>query len=421
MTNQPACELPASHRLREVAIVFTKLGFTAFGGPMAHLALMEDELVRRRKWCDRQTFLDLAAAVNFIPGPNSTELAIHLGYLRAGRLGLIVAGVCFITPAVLIILPIAYLYVKYQKLPQMQPILHTVSAVIIAIIATATIRLARTTLTGPLAWLLAGLTLLLAAMGNAGVWPVTNLFATVQMEIILLALSALIGIIATIRPQRLVMLGIPVTGDMLPKLIDNHWAHNEWTHMVVFFFKTGATLFGSGYVLASFLQTGLVEQYGWLTPRELSDAIAVGQFTPGPLLTTATFIGYLLGHNRFHSGDVGGVVNGVVGAVLATVAIFLPSFLLIAILAPVLQKMRQSRIARAALDAMNAAVVALIAVTLLRLSAVAFYMPDTAAADGFNVCVAGASIALMLWRGINATWLVGGAVLIGLIRVKMHV
>lgn len=396
-------------RLREVAIVFTKLGFTAFGGPMAHLALMENEIVTRRKWCSRQTFLDLTAAVNFIPGPNSTEMAIHLGYLRAGFFGLLAAGVCFVTPAVLIILPIAFVYVRYNTLPQVQPVLHSIAAAIVAIILVAAIRLARSTLNNAFSISIAVMTLLLWILGTTGVRPVAAVFHAVQPEIALLALAAIVGIVWKAKPQsgQLALFPLakvyPVT-DLLP--FDQHWVQ-----MGFFFLKVGATLFGSGYVLASFLQTGLVEQYGWISTRELNDAIAVGQFTPGPLLTTATFIGYVLGHRTFSGGDAGGVF----GACLATIAIFLPSFFFVLILAPVMDRLRKNPVARAALDAMNAAVVMLIGVTLLRLGADAF-VGVSGGVDVINVTIGAIGFGLMLVFDVNATWLVLGAIGIGSVR-----
>jgi chromate transporter len=417
MSDEETVSSPPSRRaaLIEIATVFTRLGFTAFGGPMAHVALMEDELVNRRKWCDRQHFLDMLGAVNFIPGPNSTELAIHLGYLRGGTAGLFIAGFCFITPAVLIILPIAFLYVRYHTLPGAAPILHTISATILAIIAVAATRLAINALRSVLTIVVAAITLTILLLSAAGVRPIAQAMKIVQPEIVLLAIAAGFGMLWSLKSfkQRRTLTSLallPLTEGLpapMQSLVDSNWVRMIW-----FFFKVGATLFGSGYVLASFLQTGLVEHLKWISPSELSDGIAVGQFTPGPLLTTATFFGYLLGYRNFGGGDSGGVA----GAILATGAIFLPSFLLILILAPILNRLRRSPIARGALDGMNAAVVVLIAATILRMSSTALTLPGPKA-DLVNIAIALASCALLLLFNLNATWLVLGAIAIGFLRV----
>ncbi len=417
----PAASKPRSRaaNLIEIAAVFIRLGFTAFGGPMAHLALMENELVTKRKWCGRQRFLDMATTVNFIPGPNSTELAIHMGFIRGGFPGLVLAGACFITPAVLIILPIAFLYVRYGSLPQVTPVLHTVAAAIVAIVASACLRLAKDAFKGPFPMAIGVITLALLVLGAMDARPVKQLFQAIQPEIFLLALAAILGIVwkAKTQGQRLTSIAIlPLGQTSLPSL--EGVFDSRWIEMIWFFVKVGATLFGSGYVLVSFLQTGLVEQYHWLSMRELNDAIAVGQFTPGPLLTTATFAGYVLGFSTFGYGDAGGVV----GAAVATMAIFAPSFIFVAVLAPVLERLRQSVIARGALDAMNAAVVVMIGFTIWRLAGEAF---STASADKvgivsvdwLNVAIAAAGLVLMLWKNVNATWLVAGAIAIGAIRI----
>ncbi len=370
-------------RLIELAKLFTKLGFTAFGGPAAHIAMMEDEVVVRRKWLDRTHFLDIVAAVNFVPGPNSTELAIHIGQIRAGFIGLLTSGVCFITPAVLIILAIAWAYVQYGTLPKVQSAMLGISAAVVAIVAAAMIRFGRTALRGMFSVIVAIASLALAI--------VLRRYSKLQPEIVVLALAALAGAIKNgwLRRTRLPMLSLN-----LAALAPIAW----------FFFKIGGTLFGSGYVLVSYLQSGLVVQRHWLTNQQLLDAVAVGQFTPGPLLTTATFIGYLLGNQHFN----GGVTGGIIGAVTATIAIFLPSFIFVAILGPMLQRIRHNRYARGALDAMNAAVVALILVVLVNVGI-------SALKDWLTILIAVASLALLIWRNVNATWIVLASGIIGLI------
>jgi chromate transporter len=381
---------------------------------MAHVAMMEDELVTRRKWCDRQYFLDMLAAVNFIPGPNSTELAIHMGYVRAGVPGLVVAGVCFITPAVLIILPLAYLYVRYQTLPAVLPVLHTIGAAIIAIIAVAAVRLAVSVLRTKLAIVVALLTLIILSAAALEIRPIAQAMRLVQPEIVLLAIAAVVGILWSFKPSRiaasLAVAPLPLSQSLPAPVMS--LVESPWVQMIWFFFKVGATLFGSGYVLPSFLQSGLVDRGNWLTQTELTDAIAVGQFTPGPLLTTATFIGYLLGYKKFEGGDSGGVL----GAILATGAIFLPAFLLIAILAPFMQRLHRSRIVRGALDGMNAAVVVLIGYAVARMSPATF-TTSARSVDLLNVAIAIIAAVLMLRLKLNATWLVLGAAALGVGRV----
>ena len=390
--------------------MFLRLGFTAFGGPAAHIALMEDEVVTRRKWLDREHFLDLVSALNFVPGPNSTELAIHLGLIRAGFAGLVVAGVCFIVPAMLIILPLAWLYVEYGQVPRVGAALVGIKACMVAIVAVALVRFARTGIKD-------GMTGAIAAVAVVAGFLLPR-WGVPQSELIVLAVAAVIGVAwygrrggregteprpasgAAKRAGAMMPLGV------LPAIGGAFWG--QMTAMSLFFLKVGATLFGSGYLLASYLYVGLVERHRWLSAQELVDAIAVGQVTPGPLLTTATFVGYVLGAQKFG----GGVGGGVVGGVLATVAIFLPAFLIVAILGPLLPRIRQSPWARGALDGMNAAVVALIAVVavwLARDTLLPGGKPDWLAAGVFA-----ASLGVLLATKVNATWVILAAGLVSL-------
>jgi len=387
-----------SHRLLEIAAVFTRLGFTGFGGPAVHMAMMEDEVVTRRQWLDRQHFLDLVASVNFVPGPNSTELAIHIGYVRAGVPGLIVAGVCFISPAVLIILPLAFFYVRSGSLPQVAAAMTGINACVVAIVAAAAWRFGVTSIRDRLTTIIA---IVAAAIGFIGIR-----YPQIQPELLALALAALVGAIYYGRPR--------VRADLAPLLLPLAASSTFWRDigkMSLFFLKVGATLFGSGYVLVSYLQIGLVDQFKWLDKRELLDAISVGQVTPGPVLTTATFIGYVLGAKW--SG--GNLLCGTIGAIVATVAIFLPSFLFILALGRVLPRIRQNRYARGALDAMNAAVVALIVVVCWRLGAAA--LAPQGKPDAFAIAIAVASLLAILWKNINATWLILAAGVLGVLRL----
>jgi chromate transporter len=334
--------------LAEVALVFLRLGATAFGGPAAHIALMEDELVRRRGWLSRERFLDLLGATNLIPGPNSTELAIHIGHARAGWPGLCVAGACFILPAAVIVTALAWLYTRLGALPELAGILYGVKPVVIAVVAQALWRLGRSALrTRGLAGLAAA-----AALANA-------LGAD---ELAVLAGAALLWSLRDMHGRRAPglalasLFGVGSAGAAAPAAV------GLWP-LFLFFAKVGSVLFGSGYVLLAFLRAGLVEQRGWLSESQLLDAVAVGQVTPGPLFTTATFVGYLLG--------------GGVGAAVATAGIFLPAFFFVAVSGPLVPRLRASPRAAALLDAVNAASLALMAVVTARLARAALVDPPT--------------------------------------------
>jgi chromate transporter len=390
-TDPPAAP---NHRLREVAALFTRLGFTAFGGPAAHVALMEDEVVTRRRWIDRRRFLDLVALVNFIPGPNSTELAIHLGLLRAGFRGLVAAGVCFITPAVLIILPLAFAYVRYGEMPRLQLILRDINAGLIAVLAVATYRFARTSVHDRFT---AAVALLAAAGAFLGHWKNVP-----QSELMVLALAAAAGaaphLLRRLRPNRPLCLLPPSL--LLAPSQPLHWLAS----LVLFFLQVGSTLFGSGYVLVSYLHAGLVEQRHWLTERQLLDAVAVGQVTPGPLLTTATFVGYLVGHRA-----TGSTAWAVAGAVAATVAIFFPAFVFVALLGRWLPNLRQIPAARGALDATNAAVAALVFVVTATLAADVLRGP-------YPLALAALAFIALVVLNLNATWVMLAAAAAGFVR-----
>ena len=301
-------------RLWELAAVFLKLGTIGFGGPAAHIALMEDEFVRRRHWLTRDEFLDLIGAANLIPGPNSTEVAIHVGRLRAGVPGLIVAGSAFIFPAFCIVTAIAWAYAWAGKMPVTLALLRGIKPVMIAIVLQALVGLGKTAIKSWL-WAIVGL----AAMTVAVLRP--------EDEVAILAAvgigAGLVAWIGTRKPRAVALSVTPVA---------------LWPLFLVFA-KAGALLFGSGYVLLAFLRGDLVQRLGWLTNAQLLDAIAVGQVTPGPVFTTATFIGYNLA--------------GMPGAIVATIGIFLPAFLFVAISGPLIPAMRRSRVAGMVLDAVS--------------------------------------------------------------------
>jgi chromate transporter len=362
--------------VKELAFAFLRLGTTAFGGPAAHIAMMEDEFVRSRAWLTREQFLDLVGASGLIPGPSSTEVAIYVGYRRAGWRGLLVAGLCFISPAALMATAIAWAYVRFGRLPAAGGALYGIKAVIIAVVAQALVAFGKTAIKSK--WLLAlGIA---AAVANAvGVTPVLVLVAAGIVSAVALRPGGKAS--SLMWPGALGATAVAATPRGLAKLF-------------LIFLKIGAIVFGSGYVLLVFLRADFVEQAHLLTEPQLIDAVAVGQLTPGPVFTTATFIGY--------------VVAGAPGAAVATIGIFLPSFVLVAVSAPLISRIRRSRVAGAFLDGVNVASLALMAVVCVQLGRAAIVdVPTTILA-----CLGAA--ALFRWR-VNSAWLVlggglGGAV-----------
>lgn len=374
--------------LAELAGLFLKLGTISFGGPAAHTALMEEEVVRRRKWLTAAEFLDLVGATNLIPGPNSTELAIHIGHRRAGWPGLIVAGACFILPAMLIVSVIAWAYVRFGTLPEASALLYGVKPVIIAIVVQALWNLGKSAMK----------TKLLAA---AGIIAATACFFGVNELLVLFGCGFVLLAIRAADKKKPVAVGgfapffanLPGTSTAVAASVAVA-APFSLNLMFFFFLKVGAVLFGSGYVLLAFLRADLVERWHWLTESQLLDAIAVGQFTPGPVFTTATFIGYLL--------------SGPTGALVATLGIFLPAFIFVALSAPLIPRLRASPLAGAFLDGVNVASLALMAV-------VTWQLGRTALTDWLTIALAlGAATLLIRWR-INSAWLVLGGAGIGLL------
>jgi chromate transporter len=382
----PAADAPRS-RVGEVARLFLKLGVIGFGGPAAHIALMEDDVVRRRRWLTREAFLDLLGATHLIPGPNSTEMAIHVGYVRAGWPGLVVGGACFILPAMVITLALASVYARYGRLPQAGWILHGVKPVIIAVVVQAVWSLARRAVATPLAAAVA-LTVLVLAL--RGVNEVALLFAAALGMPLIRAASAAGGVRA-LAPWGL--LGLPLSGTsaLVPGPAATGGTAILWQISLIFL-KVGSILFGSGYVLLAFLRPDLVERTRWITDTQLLDAIAVGQLTPGPVLTTATFIGYL--------------VAGGAGAVVATVAIFLPSFVFVALSSPFIPRLRRSPWAAGFLDGANAASVALMVT-------VTWELGRAAVVDWLTGLMALAAAAILLTTRVNSAWLVVAGAAIG--------
>jgi len=370
--------------LREVAAVFVRLGLIAFGGPAAHIAMMQDEIVERRRWVSQQHFLDLMGATNLIPGPNSTELAIHLGFARAGWRGLIVAGSLFILPAMLFVMAFAWAYVEYGSTPEVTWLLYGIKPVVIAIVVQALWRLGRTAIRTPF-------------LVAAGAGTVALYLAGVNELVLLFGVGLFVMLVQHARRWRSTRAAmtalLPVGGMSLPAAAAA--GVGSYSHVTLFFtfLKIGAVLYGSGYVLLAFLRNDFVERLGWLTNQQLIDAVAVGQFTPGPVFTTATFIGYVLG--------------GVPGALLATVAIFLPSFLFVAALNPLVPRLRRSAVLSALLDGINVAAVGLMAAVLLVLA-------RDAVVDWYSAALAVLAGVLLLRFRLNSAWLVAGGGVAGL-------
>jgi len=377
---------PSDGRLVELAALFLKLGTIAFGGPAAHIAMMEEEVVRRRRWLDHQRFVDLLGATNLIPGPNSTEMAIHIGLLRAGWRGLVVAGACFIVPAMLIVWALAALYVRYGALPEAAWVLYGVKPVIIAIVAQAL-------------WGLGKAAIKSAATALVGA-AVSALFFFGANEILLLfAAGFAVMIVENLRrgwrpPQNAFWALAAGTPLITPYEAAAAAQPVTLTALALFFLKIGSVLFGSGYVLLAFLRADLVDRWRWLTDRQLLDAIAIGQFTPGPVFTTATFIGY--------------VVAGSPGALLATLGIFLPAFVFVALSSPLIPRLRRSPWAAGFLDGVNAASLGLMAV-------VTWQLGRAAIVDVLAAALAVIAAAIVFTTRINSAWLVLAGGIAGLI------
>ncbi|WP_240347920.1 chromate efflux transporter [Longitalea arenae] len=363
--------------LMQVAKLFLTLGVLGFGGPAAHIALMQKEVVVKRRWLSEQDFLDLLGATNLIPGPNSTELAMHIGREKAGAKGLVLAGTCFILPAVLFTGFFAWLYSKYGQLPGLQPFLYGIKPAIIAVILSAVFPLAKQSLKT-------------VQLGIIGLIALSLSFLHIH-EIYIIFGAGLLALLLTSfnKPFRssaksiapLFLLQVP--GSSLLSVLVSNW------NLFLVFLKIGAILYGSGYVLFAYIETELVTK-GILTHQQLTDAIAVGQFTPGPVFSSVTFVGY--------------VINGFSGAVFSTLAVFLPSFLFVALLNPLVRKMRQSLRFSAFLDAVNIASVAAII-------AVCYELARDAVTDWRTLLIGLISLLLLLFKKTNSAYIIlGGAV-----------
>lgn len=369
--------------LGEIALVFLKLGTIAFGGPAAHLAMMEDEFVRRKKWITQADFLDRLAAANLIPGPSSTEVAIFIGRLKGGWRGLIIGGGCFIIPAALIVSAIAWAYVRFGSLPQAQHVLYAIKPVVVAIIIQALIRLGRSGVRTILLGVIAAVAVILNFVGLS---PVLVLLVAGALSAAALTMRGRLLSVGALSGPRI--LAVAMTGIGAAAAIPVGLGR-----LFLSFVKVGSVVFGSGYVLLAFLQAEFVNRLHWLTDRQLLDAVAVGQFTPGPLFTTATFIGF--------------VVAGWWGAVVATIGIFLPGFILVALSEPLIPRLRRSPMFAAALDGVIAGSLALMAV-------VTWQLGKASIVDWVTLAIACLSLIALLRFQVNSAWLILASAIVGL-------
>ncbi|HEY1861495.1 MAG TPA: chromate efflux transporter [Gemmataceae bacterium] len=376
-----------STTLWELARLFLKLGTTAFGGPAAHIAILQQEVVERRGWISEAEFLDHLGASNLIPGPTSTELVIHIGRKRGGGRGLLIAGFCFILPAAVMVGILAWAYVRYGSLPAVSGLLYGVKPVVIAIILQALWKLGRTATKSVWLGIVALVTLFLAVVGVS--------------PLLVLLVGGFLGIVVSLGPNSARPALPAFSGGTLVRsgsLLATSLAGLSPGLLPIFliFVKMGALVFGSGYVLLVFLHTDLVERHAWLTQQQLLDAVAVGQVTPGPVFTTATFVGYLL--------------HGTSGAIVATIGIFLPAFVLVALSAPLIPKIRASRIAGAALDGINVASLALMVL-------VTWQLARSALVDWITIVLALLSAAVLFrFPRLNSAWLIAAGGLVGVVR-----
>ena len=371
----------SQNKFKELASLFLKLGITAFGGPPAHIAMMHDEVVTRRKWLDEQQFLDLMGATNLIPGPNSTQMAIHMGYSRAGLWGMLVSGGCFIVPSTIFVIILTWLYVEYGTTNYAESLFYGIKPVVIAIVLLALYTLGKKAVKGVLTSIV-------------GVGVIAGYFLGLN-EILLIFLGGIVVMILNnyrgIGGSRIFSAAFPILGINLAAMTA---AEVALSTLVLTFLKIGAVLYGSGYVLLAFLEADFVNTLGWITTQQLIDVVAIGQVTPGPLLTTAAAVGYL--------------VLGIKGAILATVAIFLPSFFFVPFVNRAVPWIRKSQLAGAALDGVNAAALGLMAAVTIQLARVSLIDPLT-------VIILVASVGALFYLRLNSTWLIAAGGLVGII------
>lgn len=372
--------------LGEVALLSLRLGFTAFGGPVAHIAMLQDEVVRRRKWVEDQQFLDLVGATNLIPGPNSTEMVIHTGYLRAGIPGLLVAGTCFILPAMMMVTLLAWSYTRYGSTPQADWLLYGVKPVVIAIILQALIGLGRKAVKS----------LMYAVIG---LLVVGAYYLGINILLLLAVGGLIMMLIENLTSLRSLLRSVLILPPLGLALLQQSNTAFDLRTLFLTFLKIGSVLYGSGYVLLAFLRADFVTRLGWLTDQQLIDAVAIGQITPGPVFTTATFIGFTLA--------------GIPGAILATLGIFLPSFIFVAISNPIIPRLRSSPWAASFLDGVNVASLGLMAAVTLQLA-------QAALVDFVTILIALIGFLLVFRFRVNSTWIILGGALVGILSYLLR-
>lgn len=378
--------------VRDIAFLFLRLGTLAFGGPAAHIAMMEEEVVRRRRWMSREQFLDYLGATNLIPGPNSTELAIHIGHDKGGWPGLLAAGAAFILPAAIIVSAIAWGYRRYGTLPEVSGVLYGIRPIVIAIILQALWNLGRAAVksrwlallsVGAVVAVAAGVNELLVLAGAGVAAALANCAASGKP-----AKARVLGLVAAVGVGAAPLTAGGAVGVAVAPAPFGLWA------LFLAFVKIGSVLFGSGYVLLAFLRADFVTRFGWLTEQQLLDATAVGQVTPGPVFTTATFVGYLLA--------------GPVGASVATAGIFLPAFVFVALSGPLVPHLRRLPVAGAVLDGVNVASLALMAV-------VTWQLGRASLVDVPTVLLGACGLFGLVWFRLSSAWLVVAGMLVGLL------
>jgi chromate transporter len=379
----------SDERLSEVVKLFGRLGVSAFGGPAAHIALMHDEVVNRRKWLTEAEFLDLLGATNLIPGPNSTEMAIHISYRMAGWIGMLAGGGAFILPSTIMALGLAWAYVSFGTTPAAGDLLAGIQPIVILLIGQAIIHLGRMAVKG---WLTAVI----------GLAALLLYFVPIEPLILMIIGGLIVMLAANLSRLRAESVGLVMGGSIteavqkLPLLAEPF----SVTGLFLTFLKIGSVLYGSGYVLFAFIQSDLVTRLGWLTERQLIDAIAAGQITPGPLSSTATFIGYVLG--------------GIPGAIAATLGMFLPPFIFVAISSPLIPRIRQSSWAGAFLDGVNVAALGLMAAVTAQLAQTAFVVKGQL--DWIAIVEGLIAAFVLVSFKVNSIWLILAGALIGLMR-----
>jgi len=386
-------ETDFKNKLKDLFKVFTRLGFITFGGPAVHIAMFEDEVVSKRKWMDHQHFLDLVGATNLIPGPNSTEMALHTGYHRAGIIGLIIAGISFTLPAVMIAGILAYIYSLYGNLPNVQPFLYGIKPAVIVIVLNAVYKLGAKAVKG---WKLLLIATVVFAASFLGLNEVFSILLGGILGALFIHLSEKKNLFNTLPSVVLLPFILLNTGMQVVDKI-------EPTLTKIFFscLKIGAVWFGGGYVLVAYFNGEFVQGLNWLTRQELLDAIAVGQFTPGPFLSSATFIGYQ--------------IAGINGAIAATVGILIPSFVFVLLLNPLVPRLRKSKLFSVFLDAVNVSAIAVMLVVTLKLGFEIIISTN----DGVNwssIIIASLGIvAFLTIKNINTAYLVIGGAVVGYI------